>query len=178
MNVLSEFKSGLSYQEYIEILGQNLSLHQLHERKITVPDALKKEIAGYEEIKVLVLTEPWCGDSLALVPIISRIAECNPSWQMRIIRRDENPELMEKFLTKGGKAVPIFLFLNPKGEFLFRWGPRPQAAQQIFEDHRERIFRGEIEKIEVMKKIRVFYAKDRGMSSLAELMDNFRHHEF
>ena len=176
MNLISEFNTGLSYQHYLEILGKNLSLHQFHEKKITVSEELTKEIARYKEVKVLALTEPWCGDSLALIPVISKIAECNASWEVRIIRRKENPQLMEKFLTNGGKAIPIFLFLDKKGDLIFPWGPRPQSAQQIFEDHREQIRRGEIEKIEVIKKIRVFYAKDRGVTSLTELMDYFRYH--
>jgi hypothetical protein len=80
---------------------------------------------------------------------------------------------MDRFLTNGVRGIPVFLFLDERGEFLFRWGPRPKKTAQIFENYREKISSGEIEKQDVIKKIRVYYAKDRGIETLAELVEVF-----
>jgi hypothetical protein len=91
--------------------------------------------------------------------------------------RDSNLEFMDEFLTRGARGIPIFLFLNEKSDLLFKWGPRPKAASDIFESYRDQINEEKIDKKEVIKKIRVYYAKDRGVTTLTELMEVFdKHH--
>jgi hypothetical protein len=134
-------------------------------------------IKGIKPLKIIVLTEPWCGDSLAIFPVVRSIAEINGHWEMRILRRDENPELMDQFLTRKTRAVPIFLFLDENYSLISRFGPRPQAAQAIFETHREEFKAGKIDKSELIKKIRTFYAKDRGKAILNELLSIFKENQ-
>jgi thiol-disulfide isomerase/thioredoxin len=173
LNLLIDYKRALSYTAYIDILGKNLSSHQLHYKKFVIDATTMKKISKFQAVKILVITEPWCSDSLALLPIIKKIAECNNRWDLKVLLRDKNAELMEKFLTDGARAIPVFLFINEKGELLFRWGPRPTTAVEIFSRHRSLIINGKIGKQEVIKKIRIFYAKDRGKTTLLELIDLF-----
>jgi hypothetical protein len=175
--LLSDYKRALPYAAYIDILAKNLSLHQLHYKKFVIDTTTMNKISNFQSMKILVITEPWCFDSLALLPVIKKIAECNKHWDLKILLRDKNTELMEKFLTAGAKAIPVFLFLNEKGELLFRWGPRPTPGVDIFNRHRSLIKNGKIEKQEVIKKIRIFYAKDRGKTTLSELIDLFNDHD-
>jgi hypothetical protein len=174
MDLRAYFEKALTYDEYVKLLEDNLDLHQLHYKKFTISSAEEKIIKGIKPLKIIILTEPWCGDSLAIFPVVSRTAEINGHWEMRILRRDENPELMDQFLTRNARAVPIFLFLNENYSLIFRFGPRPQAAQAIFEAYRQEFKAGKIEKTEVIKKIRNFYAKDRGKAILSELLSIFK----
>ena len=166
LNLLSEYKRALSYAAYIDVLEKNLSLHQLHYKKFVVDSAAMIKISKFKSVKILVITEPWCSDSLALLPVVKKIAECNNRWDLKALLRDKNAELMDNYLTNGAKAIPVFLFLNENGELLFRWGPRPRPAVEIFSSHQSLINTGKIEKQEVIKKIRIFYAKDRGKTTL------------
>lgn len=79
----------------------------------------------------LVITELWCGDAAQNVPLMFKIAELNPLVQMKLVLRDENPELMNLFLTNGGKSIPILIALNNQHEVLWKWGPRPVHAQNM-----------------------------------------------
>jgi hypothetical protein len=169
MSLNHYYDKALTYTQYVSQLGENLALHQLHYSKAEVPAQLKNMISKLNAMRVLVITETWCGDSLALVPLIRKLIEINQNWEIKVILRDENPDLIDRFLTNGARAIPIFLFLDANGELMFRWGPRPQAAQDIFEQHRDQINRGELEKKDVIKKIRTFYAKDRGTAAYDEL---------
>jgi len=173
VNLLNEYQKGLSYKEYVNLLGDNLTLHELHYKKFLVEGEIGKKISGYKKLKILAITESWCGDSLALLPIVRKIAEINGKWEIKVLLRDVNLELMNQFLTKGVRGIPMFLFLDKEGELLFRWGPRPEAAIRIFENYRDQIAQGQIEKQDVIKKIRVYYAKDRGIETLAELFRLF-----
>jgi hypothetical protein len=174
MNLKPFFDKALTYEEYVSQLGENLALHRRHYKKCEIPGESAAEIKGMKPLNILVLTEPWCGDSLAVFPVVKKITEANGKWTIKVLRRDENPELMDRFLTRGGRAVPIFLFLEENGSLIFRWGPRPKPAQDIFEHHRRELNEGKIEKNEIIKKIRKFYAKDHGKTILRELSSIFR----
>ncbi len=178
MILQKEFESGLVYEKYPDILGDNLPLHQRHYNRISISKEYAAQIRAFKSAKILAITEPWCGDSIALLPLIQRICECHGNWELRIALRDENPDLIDRFLTRGGRAIPIFIFLNSGFELIFHWGPRPKAAQDIFEQHRKTIEQGRIEKAAVIRKIRTFYSRDKGQTSLKELMELLHEHEW
>jgi hypothetical protein len=90
---------------------------------------------GFEKIsrgRWIVITESWCGDAAQSVPVIAHLAELNSNIQCDIVLRDENPELIDTFLTNGGRSIPKVLFINPDGEIVQVWGPRPQVLQEAF----------------------------------------------
>ena len=174
MDLKAYFEKALTYDQYVELLEDNRELHRLHYKKFKASPGEEQVIKKIKPLKIIVLTEPWCGDSLAIFPVVRKIAEINGHWEMRILRRDENLELMDQFLTRNARAVPIFLFLDEDYKLISRFGPRPQAAQAIFEMHREEFKAGKIEKSEVIKKIRNFYAKDKGKAILNDLLSIFK----
>jgi hypothetical protein len=174
MDLKAYFEKALPYDEYVTLLEENLALHQQHYRKFEISEEYANEIRRFKPLNIIVLTEPWCGDSLAILPVVRKIAETNGKWTLKVLRRDENPELMTQFLTRGSRSVPIFLFLSDDYSLVFPWGPRPRAAQEIFEEYREQFKQGKIEKSEIIKKIRNFYAGNRGKAILRELLEFFR----
>jgi hypothetical protein len=169
MDLKPFFEKACSYEECMHMLGEHFELHQLHYNKCKLTESDESALQGLKPLKVLVLTEPWCGDSLAVFPVVRKVAEVN-DWECRMLKRDDNLDLMDQFLTRGGRAVPIFLFLNEDYSLAFKYGPRPKDAQDIFEAHRAAINDGRIEKVEVIKKIRAFYAKNRGKAIIKELL--------
>jgi len=173
-NFLLDFNRAITYDDYVKELGNYLSLHQMHYKRFASDNDNINQTKVCQPLKILVLTETWCVDSLALLPIVRRIAEVNDYWELRILYRDENQELMDQFLTNGVRSIPVFLFLDEDGKFLFRWGPRPIATTKIFEANRLQLRQGKIEKQEIMKKIRTFYARDKGRTTFAELMRLFK----
>ena len=172
MNLSSYFHNALEYEDYVQLLGENLSLHKLHYNNFIIQNDDAQKIKILPLINILVISEPWCGDSFVLLPIIKKISEANSGWKLRIILRDKNPDLIDKFLTKGARAIPIFIFLNEKNDFQFKWGPRPEAAQEIFEKFRPQIDNGEIEKSKVILKIRQYYSKNKGKETSEEILDH------
>ena len=171
MNFHDYFNKALEFEDYVKLLGENLSLHKLHYNNFDLQNKDAKSIKNLPLMNILVITEPWCGDSFALLPVVKKISEANSIWKLKIILRDKNPDLIERFLTKGGRAIPIFLFLDYNCEYLYKWGPRPLAAQNIFEQFRTQINNGEIEKSKVILKIRQFYSKNKGKEASQEILN-------
>ena len=82
----------------------------------------------------LVLTEAWCGDAAQSVPVMHALALLNPLIELRMLMRDENPELMDRYLTNGvSRSIPKLIGVDTTTlEELFTWGPRPAPLQEFF----------------------------------------------
>lgn len=171
MNLEFYYNQAMEYENYIKLLGDNLSLHKLHYKNFSIQKEDRQLLEKLQGVNILVISEPWCGDSIALLPIVKKISEVNSNWRLKVLLRDENPDLIDRFQTNGGRAIPIFLFLNSKCEYIFKWGPRPVAAQNIFDKYREQINNGEVEKSKILLKIRQYYSKDRGNETSKELLN-------
>lgn len=78
---------------------------------------------------ILVITENWCGDAMINNSILRRLAE-QTDLEVRCVLRDEDTDLIDQFLTNGGRAIPIYVFLNDAGEVIGKWGPRAPELQQ------------------------------------------------
>lgn len=81
-----------------------------------------------------VLTEVWCGDSAQILPILNQIAEnSNGLIRLNILLRDNNPDIMDQYLTNGSRSIPKLIATDDSGEEIFTWGPRPAEAQKLFQ---------------------------------------------
>lgn len=77
----------------------------------------------------LCITEAWCGDAAQNLPVFARLAELNPNIKLRLVLRDENLELIDKYLTNGGRAIPKVIAIDGDKE-IWSWGPRPATMQE------------------------------------------------
>ena len=107
----------------------------------------------------LVLTEGWCGDAAQNLPVINKIAEENPNIQLKLVLRDENLELMDKFLTNGGRSIPKLIALDKENEIVNTWGPRPTVATKMVVDYKTE--HGGLD-AEFKKDLQVWYNKNKG----------------
>lgn len=82
----------------------------------------------------MVLTEPWCGDSAFLLPVIAEASTLNDAISLRILLRDDNLDVMDQYLTGGSRSVPKLVAFEENGGERFIWGPRPEPAQKRFEE--------------------------------------------
>ena len=81
----------------------------------------------------MVLTEPWCGDSAFLLPVIAEAAALTEKVTLRILPRDDNLDVMDQYLTDGSRSIPKLVAFSEDGDERFTWGPRPDGAQERFE---------------------------------------------
>ncbi len=80
----------------------------------------------------LLITETWCGDAAQNLPILNLIAGESSHISLRIVLRDENADLMDRYLTNGSRSIPKLISFDPKNnDELFVWGPRPLGAQNL-----------------------------------------------
>jgi len=109
----------------------------------------------------LVLTEGWCGDAAQNLPVIHKMAEVNSNINLQLVLRDENLELMDLFLTNGGRSIPKLIALDKDLNILFTWGPRPQTATNMVLDYKTK--HGSLD-AQFKQDLQVWYNKDKGES--------------
>jgi hypothetical protein len=79
--------------------------------------------------KILALAEAWCGDVYRELPTAVRIAEAT-GLELRIFYRDENPDIMDEFLSNGRKsrAIPVIVFYTTDLEYITHFTERSASA--------------------------------------------------
>ena len=83
------------------------------------------------EWRWITITEPWCGDAAQCVPVIEKLAQAIGGIQSQYLLRDEHPEIMDAYLTNGGRSIPKLICLDAEGREVFTWGPRPDVIQEV-----------------------------------------------
>ena len=136
MELLNWFEKGLTTQEYIDGMKTHKDNLQKVYESFQLSEANKLQLLTVPTIgiKVIVLTEDWCGDAMVNIPILLRIVE-ETNIDIRFILRDSNLELMDQYLTNGtSRSIPIFIFIDENGNELAVWGPRAEKIQKQFHD--------------------------------------------
>ena len=136
-------------------------MHRL-EKTVVVNDTLKAKVKNVGSKWIwLVITEGWCGDAAQNIPIIEKIAAENPNIETRYILRDENLELIDKYLTSGARSIPKLIVLDAASlSEIGTWGPRPKPAMDRFYELRDL----GMEKPLIMENIQRWYIGDKNQT--------------
>jgi thiol-disulfide isomerase/thioredoxin len=77
------------------------------------------------EMKLLIVSGIWCGDCVQQCPLIQRIAEANPDKiHLRLLDRDQHPDLRDQVRINAGDRVPVVLLLAEDHELCATAGDR------------------------------------------------------
>ncbi|MYL33632.1 thioredoxin family protein [Pontibacillus yanchengensis] len=140
MSLNEWFDKGMTPQEYVSSMTKNQDNLMHVYNHFTLPEDQRFfDKVKEQNLRVVVLTEDWCGDAMLNIPILLKISE-QTNMDVRLLNRDENLELMDQYLTNGSsRAIPIFIFINEKGEEVAVWGPRAPELQQLVDNGRENL---------------------------------------
>ena len=146
----------------------NLQRTRRIERTYSVTDRLRSVVAAVAQPQLwMVMTEPWCGDSAQNLPYIAKIADINPNIDLRILLRDEHPDIMEHYLTEGTRSIPKLVAFDLSGRELFSWGPRPRSADELFRSERASGTPMDV----ALEKVHRWYGTDKGKELENEFLE-------
>ena len=128
-----QFATGMTMDEYQAQMSQNKDefAANIDAAPVTAAD-VDRFTALSEPLNVLVVTEDWCGDSLAHLPVLFRLArEAGDRLNVRVFKRDENKELAAQFpMPTGRVAIPIIAFFDQSMHETGKLLERPQVAHE------------------------------------------------
>lgn len=140
------------------------------DKTFKLPDSAKERIEKWTKpVLWLVLTESWCGDAAPSIPVMNKLAESSTDITLKLVLRDENPELMNLFLTNGSLSIPKLIMVDQQSmQVLNTWGPRPTKATKMAEAYKAEY--GELSP-EFKQDLQLWYNKDKGVNILDDLME-------
>lgn len=126
-----QFATGMTMDEYQAQMSQNKEQFAANIAAAPVaPEDVARFAALPEPLDVLVITEDWCGDSLAHLPVLFRLArESGDRLNVRIFKRDEHKNLAALFpMPTGRVAIPIVVFFDQGMHEVGKFLERPQVG--------------------------------------------------
>ncbi|TMC43450.1 MAG: thioredoxin family protein [Chloroflexi bacterium] len=138
----SRFDHGMTYDAYKAQMTRNRERLEENEKRV---DLGKEDLAAFRglprPVKVLVLAEDWCGDVIANLPVLGRLARESGKLDVRVFLRDQNDDIMQRYLNKGQfKSIPVFVFFDEDFRELGHWIERPASVTEIRAKRRNQIF--------------------------------------
>jgi hypothetical protein len=162
--------TGLNQSEALTAYARlNLQRMERLDKKAELLPELKQALDQLEQTyEWVILTEGWCGDAAQIVPVLEKIAQASHGRiRTHYLLRDENLDLMDQYLTGGGRSIPklLILFADTLAE-VANWGPRPAPAQDLYLETKAAGATHE----EFAEKLHGWYAKDKTQATQHELL--------
>lgn len=165
--VKERFEAAATFADYLDGVVKNRELwHDLYARAILLPEEMQAAEGIVGPRHLLALSEDWCGDAVNALPFAARLAEAAPGVELRVLGRDANPDIMDAHLTRGrSRSIPVIIAYDENFRELGWWGPRPRILQLWVEEEGMAL-----PKEERYREIRRWYARDRGRTTIRELL--------
>ena len=186
MTIKQYWDNAVSYNEYLRDAGERLGnpkdsheadyaeyyrlgiqrMNRMSEKYI--PNAEQVETLAQKKFdgKILIISEAWCGDASQVIPVVVKFFE---QFEVKISYRDQEPSLIDSYLTHGGKSIPIVIFLDNEFDEIAHWGPRPKHGTELLEKHKANP--EEFTKDQFYVELQTYYAKNRGFDTIEELLE-------
>lgn len=193
MNIInqSHIDNSLSYSEYKKLITElfeqgrttgsdqsaemidytKMNIHRMNRLEKTV--VLNDELI--ESVKIInskyywvCLTEAWCGDAAQILPILDKISVINPNIELKLLLRDENPDVINDNLTNWAKSIPKLIILDTEFYKLNTWGPRPESLTNFVNEYKSK---PNFNKADMIKEIQIWYNKDNTQEIQKEMIN-------
>ncbi|MEL6615576.1 MAG: thioredoxin family protein [Bacteroidota bacterium] len=163
----SDWEQGISFETFLPTAEKNEGLWRSGWERTRIPDEMLERaahVAGHW--KLLVLSADWCGDASNTVPVLARLAGQTEGLELRLLERDDHLDLMDEHLTGGtARSIPAVILLDGENKEHAWWGPRPADLQAWVKTVGLTMETGPR-----YKEVRKWYARDKGRTTLHELL--------
>ncbi len=178
-------QKGIGYNHYKQQMAEDLAVNadfkmreyiNLNQRRMyrvektfeISPELLTQIKNLKHKIYWLILTEHWCGDASQILPCFNATAEMsNGKIEIKLIYRDQNPELMDAYLTNETRSIPKLIQLDEHYNVTAFWGPRPSVAQQLVKQLKS----NPATAATYANELHLWYAKDKQKSLESEIVN-------
>jgi hypothetical protein len=166
------YAAAQTFEQMLATAEKNVDLWRgVRERATVDDDAVARAEALGGHWHLLVLSEDWCGDAVNVIPVIDELAARARNFDLRMLRRDLNPDLMDAHLTGTSRSIPVVMAFDEDWNERAWWGPRPIALQEWVLSPEVQV----LDKTERYKGIRRWFAIDKGRTTVSELLTAIEH---
>ena len=125
------FAQGLTFAAYLAQMRTNKERFEKRMADALITPADREAFRG-RKLKILVITEDWCGDALVGFPALARLVDDAPNVEMRVFLRDANPDVMDQYLKRGlYRTIPVIVFCDEQMNELARYMERQDVVTEL-----------------------------------------------
>jgi hypothetical protein len=141
-----QFDAGMTYDAYKAQMTRNKEQVEQNETDVQLkPDDVQAVQNLPQSVNVLALAEDWCGDVVANLPVLGKLAkESKGKLNVRVLLRDQEPgsKVMDEHLNKGEfKSIPTIIFLDGDFNEAGVWVERPDSVTKLREEKRLALYK-------------------------------------
>jgi hypothetical protein len=127
------FANALTYEAYRAQMKQNRERFEKFERENVLREADVEAFRALPRtLRTVVLTEDWCSDAVATLPLLAALAERSGKLDVRVVLRDSNLDLMDAHLNKGKfRSIPTFIFYDEEWNEVGAWLEKPASIADL-----------------------------------------------
>jgi hypothetical protein len=117
---IEDERQGKNADAKIDKIKLNYQRYRRINKTYRISPELYELITGIDVLQTwYVITEDWCGDSGQILPYLDKIVEINPKLKFKLLLREENPEIMDHYLTEGKRSIPKVVAVDDQKHELF-----------------------------------------------------------
>lgn len=137
MLLKERFDKGLEFPEYLRTVVDKKEDWHKNYQDFQLSEGEKKKLSAItKQLNIMALAEDWCGDAVRNLPVIAKMVEALADAKLKVFPRDQNPDLMDKFVVNGKRKIPTLVFLDQNFRLLAVWIEKPANADQLREKFR------------------------------------------
>jgi hypothetical protein len=135
------FAKGMTYDAFKDAMTRNRDRVEANEARVKLS---ADDLAAFKRarpLRVMALAADWCGDVVANLPVLMRIAKESGTLDVRIFERDQSADLMDQYLNQGQfKSIPVLAFFDQSFTEVGVFIERPDAVTELRAKKRREIF--------------------------------------
>jgi hypothetical protein len=128
------FQSATTYDQYHQLMQANKERMAQFVTEVQVSEADLAWWRSQGQLNIYVLTYDSCGDALFNLPVMAKIAQQCPNIDLRVVQRDENLDIMDKYLNQGTyRSVPTFIIMDETMQEVGNLKERPDEITRVID---------------------------------------------
>lgn len=158
------FNQGQAWAPWFEDVSVQRSTWEMVVKQATPPDAMVERFKAVGTgLKLLLVAEALCSDSMQSVPHIAALA-AKAGVELRIVGKDVAAAAIDGHRTPDGRTATPTLIMIRDGKDVGAWVERPAALQTWF------LANAQLSRQDRLARKTSWYQWDRGESTLAEIV--------
>lgn len=124
------FAQGVTYDAFKASMTRNREQVEANERAVPLdPTDVAAFRALPRPLHVVAIAEDWCGDVVANLPVLARLAEVSGKLDVRVFDKSKHPELIARYKKEGKfESIPVFAFFDEAFREVGVWIERPASV--------------------------------------------------
>lgn len=162
------FAAAMTLEQFVAT--DTARLHQWHANisrtRVAIDAKLGRPSGVQPQWHLLIVAENWCSDAVNTVPHIVAAGATSGRFDVRLLRKVDASDLLERHLLDGRAATPLVLILDAQYQERGAWIERPAPLREFIRKGEGRYCEDDLK-----QRVRMWYEADAGATTVREILN-------